>query len=79
MWNSSPEVVDCTAEAVSDVDAIRLPVEPAERTVVATAVRAEGQGLYLRLCVVRVVDAHERRADAARCVVHHLRDKDIIV
>lgn len=72
MRNSSSEVIDCAAETVPDVDAIRLPVEPVKRAVVPAAICAEGQGLYLRLRVVRVVDAHERRADAARCVVHDL-------
>ena len=79
MRNSSSEVVDRTAEAVSDVDAVRLPPEPVERTVVATAVRAELTSAGLRQRVVRVIDAYERCADTARCVVNHLKKMKIKV
>lgn len=72
MGHSSSEVIDCAAEAVSDVDAVRLPIQPVEGVVVAAAVSAEGQSTNLGLRVVGVVDAHERCTDAARCVIHDL-------
>lgn len=41
MGDGPSEVVDFAAEAISNVDAVRLPPEPVEVRVVTTAVRAE--------------------------------------
>lgn len=58
MRHSPPEVVHSAAEAVADVNAVRLPPQPVERCVVAAQVCAEGELAHLCFGVVRVVDAH---------------------
>lgn len=72
MWHGAAEVIDGTAEAVADVDAVGLPAQPVERGVVAAQVCAEGKRAALRLRVVRVVDAHKCSAQPKRGFIHNL-------
>lgn len=60
MRNGSPKVVDGAAEAVAYIDAIRLPIDPVEVSVVGTAlVNAKPPPLRLVQRIVGVVYADE--------------------
>lgn len=65
MWDGPPEVIDLAAEAVAQVDSVNMPTDPVEGSVVAAAIRAEGQSANLCFSVVWVVDAHESCAQAS--------------
>lgn len=76
MGNDFSEVSDGAAEAVANVNAVGLPVEPAEGAVAAATVVAELQAADLGRGVVWVVDADEGCAQPTACVVSHLRKKE---
>lgn len=81
MWHESPELVDGAAEAVPDVNAVRLPSDPVEGGVVPASVRAELQATGLSQGVMRVIDAHECCAQSSRSIIDNLikrQDKYIL-
>lgn len=73
MCNAPPEIGYGATEAVADVHAVRLPLDPVEGGVVAAAVRAELQLARLGERVVGVVDADEGCALATARVVYNLQ------
>lgn len=74
MRDSPSEIVNTAAEAVSNINTVRLPAEPAEGAVVATTVRTECEVTNFGLGIVGVVYAYEGCSLKKRWVIHHLRN-----
>lgn len=63
MRHGATEVVHVTAEAVADVNSVRLPTQPVKVGVTAAAVSAERQSAAFGLGVVRIIDAYKRSTE----------------
>lgn len=75
-----PKLFNCATEAVSDLSAVRIPIEPGEIVAAAAAMAVAeltSEGVRLARRNVRIVDCNERCTTFSNRIMHHLRTANI--